>query len=88
MRRLIDHISLRKRKQAFRELVDMQDDGVRAGHAERLICEKYRLGIERLQLIVAEGINADWLEDYDEEKELAAHIKPDEPTIVEPTDEH
>ncbi len=75
-----DWISLRKRRQAFRDLVDLQDDGVRAGEAERRICEKYRVGIHRMQQIITEGIDADWLETYDEEKELA--LTPDEPVII------
>jgi len=48
------------RKQIFYDLVALQDSGVRAEEAYRIIAEKYGTAAKVVKAIAAEGIEKDW----------------------------
>lgn len=80
-----DFLRLSVRKKAFRELVDLQDAGqLSVVETQRIICEKYGIGNERLKLIIGEGLAGcpNWLEEYDEEREKAGKARRHGPEAV------
>lgn len=67
MGRRAEFVSLNKRRTIFWALVALQDKAeMPVPMSRRVVAENYSVGMERLALIEQEGIDAGWLEMYDE----------------------
>ncbi len=73
-----DRLSIRKRKQIFRDLVSIQDRGMAAPASRRHVIAAWAITMPTLDSIELQGISGDpsWLEVYDEQ--LAADGRQEE----------
>lgn len=55
-----ERIAIVTRREAFRQLVEMQDAGGKPNTTKAAIAKRYKLTIYRLEQIIEEGIAKDW----------------------------